>query len=88
MQIRPGATLLQAIAKASETRPIPFAERLSDLQGAAVSGRVAEAAKPQISAASRETRLADKPSPAEPPVAAANPPQPAKPRGSVLNIVV
>jgi len=37
MQIRPGATLLQAIAKASETRPIPFAERLSDLQGAAVS---------------------------------------------------
>ena len=90
MQIRPGVTLLQAIAKASEARPVPFSERLSDLQAGQTPGRIADVPPPPTSAAAKASADAKPPSPPPPgepaTFAAAN--QPAKPRGSVLNIVV
>ena len=91
MQIRPGVTLLQAIAKASEARPVPFSERLSDLQGGQVPGRIADVPPPPSTAAAKEPKdakpTAPPPAPGEPATFAAAS-RAAKPRGSVLNIVV
>jgi hypothetical protein len=90
MQIRPGVTLLQAIAKASEARPVPFSERLSDIQGGQVPGRIPEVPPPASSAAPKATQDARPIAPTTPgdAAAAANAGQPTKPRGSLLNIVV
>lgn len=81
MQIRPGFSLLQAIAKASEPKPVPFAQRLADL---GASGP-ATAATPVRASPDHDIRD---------PAAAAQTQRDArtsaavKPRGSVLNVVV
>lgn len=84
MQIRPGVTLLQAIAKASEARPVPFSERLADLQSGAATGRVSDVPPQPGKAAAQDA----KPPAATPPPVDATGDRPAKPRGSLLNIVV
>jgi len=85
MQIRPGVTLLQAIARSAEARPTPFADRLADLETGAATG-----AKPAAAPSAATTAAASGAAP--PRVDAAAPSQgaatPFKPRGSVLNIVV
>jgi hypothetical protein len=88
MQIRPGVTLLQAIAKASEARPVPFSERLADLQNGAAAGRAADAAPQPGKAAAQDVKPPAAPSPRLDASAGANGDRPAKPRGSLLNIVV
>ncbi len=89
MQIRPGVTLLQAISKASEPRPAPFAERLADIKD--VAGRIPTVPTPQS-----VTKPEDpKPFAVKPPEPAPSPQQIAarqaagsKPRGSFVDIVV
>lgn len=90
MQIRPGVTLLQAIAKASEARPVPFSERLTDLQGGTAPGRIADAPPPGTAATrdARDAKPAAPPAPQNDVVASASAATPTKPRGSLLNIVV
>jgi len=80
MQIRPRPSLLQAIAKASEPKPVPFAQRLADL--AAVGPAAAPAAKPQPDHSARASAAS--------PQAGGAPGSGAviKPRGSVINLVV
>jgi len=80
MQIRPGPSLLQAIAKASEPKSVPFVQRLADL---AAAGPVAvPAAKPQPDQSSRASAVA--PHPAGNPGAGTV----VRPRGSVIDVVV
>lgn len=52
MQIWPGSSLLQAIAKSAEPKPVPFAQRLADLATVGPA-RVAPAAPDQTLPASR-----------------------------------
>lgn len=91
MQIRPGVSLLQAIAKANEARPVPFSERLADLQGDKDPGRIADVPPPPSTAATKDLRVA-KP-PAAPPsqddaAGTASVARQTKPRGSVIDIVI
>lgn len=88
MQIRPGVTLLQAIAKASEARPVPFSERLSDLQGGQVPGRIPDVPPPPSGATPVQAKDVRPPAPPTDSASAPNAGQPSKPRGSLLNIVV
>jgi hypothetical protein len=88
MQIRPGVTLLQAIAKASEARPVPFSERLADLQNGAAPGRAADAPPQPGRAAAQDAKPPGAPPAPVDASGGANGDRPAKPRGSLLNIVV
>ena len=92
MQIRPGVTLLQAIAKASEARPAPFAERLSDLERGQIPGRIPDVQPAPSSAAAKEAKdakpFAPTPPSADAAMASGAGQPPVKPRGSLLNIVV
>ena len=80
MQIRPGSSLLQAIAKSAEPRPVPFAQRLADL--AATAPAKAPVATVQTDRAARippeATQQAARQSVAGP----------IKPRGSVIDVIV
>ena len=79
---------LQAIAKATEARPVPFSERLSDLQGGQVPGRIPDVPPPPSSAVQREPTDAKAPPPPNDAAKSATASQATKPRGSLLNIVV
>lgn len=89
MQIRPGATLLQAISKASEARPTPFAERLADLKE--VAGRIPAVPTPQSVTKPEDTKpfavKPPEPAPSSQQIAARQAAGP-KPRGSFVDIVV
>lgn len=89
MQIRPGPSLLQAISKAAEPRPTPFADRLADLEQA--KGAIAPATAARSAARGEEVRPA---AAMQPDAVASSQPaasrQPAAPprRGSIVDIVV
>lgn len=89
MQIRPGVSLLQAISRAAEPRPTPFADRLADIDQ--IKGRSPPAAAATSANRPEEARLAAGAQPdaalAPQPIAARQPAGP-KPRGSLVDIVV
>ena len=76
MQIRPASSLLQAIAKSAEPKPVPFAQRLADL-----------AAKTPVASAQAD-RAARNPVAAAPQAPRPDMTGPVKPRGSVIDVIV
>jgi hypothetical protein len=89
MQIRPGVSLLQAISRAAEPRPVPFAERLAEVGNG--GARVSAAQTPSGPVGARESPAVAV-APSEPGAAAQQTasrqnPVP-RPRGSLVDIVV
>ena len=89
MQIRPGASLLQAISRAAEPRPVPFAERLAEVGSG--GPRVSAAQKARAPVGAEDPRPVAVPPPE--PVGAAQQtalrqPLAPRPRGSLVDIVV
>jgi hypothetical protein len=89
MQIRPGVSLLQAISRAAEPRPVPFAERLAEV---GEGGPRVAAAQTSRGAAGVGESPPVAVAPTEPgggaqPTALRQNPGP-RPRGSLVDIVV
>jgi hypothetical protein len=89
MQIRPGVSLLQAISRAAEPRPVPFAERLAEIKGGG-PGPVQPQASPTPAGVEAARAPAGAPPDAAPPVQqiASRQGVAPRPRGSLVDIVV